>query len=105
MTTYRTAYSRIENGMECMTDASGDAINGDAASRFIDQCNVFKAELDALTAARLKTSSEEYTALTNAMANSRQELEDMVRERDKLVKVITTAAKIVGALPKIIAII
>lgn len=102
MTSYRTAYNRILNGMLTMTEASGDAVDGDAAARCIDEANVFKAELDALTAAKLKTSSKHYMALTDAMAQSRQRLEALSEEIAELVKAVEMAAKVVAVLARII---
>ncbi|MDM9628899.1 hypothetical protein QTL95_23660 [Rhizobium sp. S152] len=105
MTSYRTAYNRIVNGMLTMTEASGNAVDGAAAARCIDEANMFKDELDALTAAQLKTSSKQYQALTAAMKQSKQRLDELSQEIADLVKTAETVAKVVAALAKIITLL
>jgi glucosamine 6-phosphate synthetase-like amidotransferase/phosphosugar isomerase protein len=105
MTSYRTSYERISRGMERSTDASIDAKTGDDAAWFVDRTRKLKAELDALTAARLKTSADQYAAITADMRDSKKELEDVVKDIENMVKTAEIASKVAAAFTKIIALL
>jgi flagellar hook-basal body complex protein FliE len=102
---YRAAYERIRKGMELMAEASGDAKNAEAAKRCIEISNMLEAELDALTAERLKSSRKQYEPITDAIKRAKQILDEVSKEIADLVKTAETAVKVIEALAKIAALL
>ncbi|MBB3966909.1 hypothetical protein [Rhizobium metallidurans] len=100
---YRAAYQRIRKAMEAMAEASGDAKNPAAVRRFIEISNMLEAELDALTAERLKSSRKQYEPITDAIKRAKQILDEVSKEIADLVKAAETAAKVIEALARVAA--
>ena len=105
MTSYREAYKRISAGTIAASTGFANAKTGKDAARFIEIYHMFDDELDALIAGQLKQSAAAYAAVTKAMQNGKQDLEDVVDDIGDLVNGAEIALKIATVLSKVISVL
>jgi hypothetical protein len=105
MVTFRNAYERIEQAMWAATTASTKATSHRDQQRFADLSDIFKAELNELTANALEHSSSQYVPQTAAMRLGRTKLDEIRKELEDWAKISDAAARIVEAIIRVLTLL
>jgi hypothetical protein len=105
MVTYRNAYERIEQAMLAATTASIKSTSHRDQKRFADLSDIFKAELNELTAKALEHSSSDYVPQTAAMLWGKTKLDEIKKELEDWARISDAAAKIVEAIMRVLTLL
>ena len=102
MVTFRHAYECIEQAMLAATSASIKSTSHRDQKRFADLSDIFKDELNQLTANALEDSSSRYEPQTAGMRWAKSKADEIKKNIEDWARITDAAARIVEAIIRVL---